>query len=89
MFAYSDDISLDSLTEAAISARSIARHGSGKVKVAPAVAVRSQSSRYDDDDPVASLDAAGEPDARESRATGARTRSRVKQVMATVAPITT
>ena len=34
-FAYSDDISLDALNEAAVSARSIARHGAGKVKVAP------------------------------------------------------
>ena len=57
-FAYSDDISLESLTEAAISARSIARHGAGKVRVAPNIAVRSQSARYEDDDPVASLDAA-------------------------------
>jgi len=84
-FAYSDDISLDSLTEAAISARSIARHGSGKVKVAPAVAVRSQSSRYDDDDPVASLDAAAKVRMLEKVELLARARDpRVKQVMATV-----
>ena len=84
-FAYSDDISLDSLTEAAISARSIARHGSGKVKVAPAVAVRSQSSRYDDDDPVASLDAAAKVRMLEKVERLARARDpRVKQVMATV-----
>src|SRR5512134_1636060 len=34
-FAYSDDISLDALRSAAVSARSIARQGAGKVKVAP------------------------------------------------------
>ena len=41
-FAYSDDISLDALAEAAVSARSIARHGAGKVKVAPKMSVRAQ-----------------------------------------------
>ena len=84
-FAYSDDISLDSLTEAAISARSIARHGAGKVKVAPKVAVRSQSARYADDDPVASLDAAAKVKMLEKVEQLARERDpRVKQVMASV-----
>ena len=84
-FAYSDDISLESLTEAAISARSIARHGAGKVRVAPNVAVRSQSSRYVDEDPVASLDAAAKVQMLEKLEQLARARDpRVKQVMASV-----
>ncbi len=84
-FAYSDDISLESLTEAAISARSIARNGAGKVRVAPKVAVRSQSARYVDDDPVASLDAAAKVQMLEKVEQLARARdSRVKQVMASV-----
>ncbi|MEO8187328.1 MAG: metalloprotease TldD [Burkholderiaceae bacterium] len=84
-FAYSDDISLESLTEAAISARSIARHGAGKVRVAPKVAVRSQSARYEDDDPVASLDAAAKVRMLEKVEQLARARDpRVKQVMASV-----
>ena len=84
-FAYSDDISLESLTEAAISARSIARHGAGKVRVAPNVAVRSQSARYDDEDPVASLDAAAKVRMLEKVEQLARARDpRVKQVMASV-----
>ncbi len=84
-FAYSDDISLESLTEAAMSARSIARHGAGKVRVAPKVAVRSQSARYDDDDPVASLDAAAKVRMLEKVEQLARARDpRVKQVMASV-----
>ena len=84
-FAYSDDISLESLTEAAISARSIARHGAGKVRVAPNIAVRSQSARYEDDDPVASLDAASKVRLLEKIEQLARARDpRVKQVMASV-----
>ena len=57
-FAYSDDISVDALNEAAVSARSIARHGAGKAKVAPKVALRAQPVLYGSHDPVASLDAA-------------------------------
>jgi len=84
-FAYSDDISLESLTEAALSARSIARHGQGKVKVASKVAVRSQPVRYPDADPVASLDAAAKVQMLEKVERLARARDpRVKQVMASV-----
>jgi TldD protein len=57
-FAYSDDISLEALNEAAVSARSIARHGAGKAKVASKVALRAQPVLYGAHDPVASLDAA-------------------------------
>jgi len=84
-FAYSDDISLESLTEAAVSARSIARHGQGKVKVASKVSVRSQPVRYADADPVASLDAAAKVHMLEKVERLARARDpRVKQVMASV-----
>ena len=84
-FAYSDDISLASLTEAAMSARSIARHGAGRVKVAPTVGVRPQSARYTDGDPVASLDAASKVRMLEKIEQLARARDpRVKQVMASV-----
>ena len=84
-FAYSDDISLDSLTEAAVSARSIARHGQGKVKVASKVAVRPQPVRYADADPVASLDASAKVRMLEKVEQLARARDpRVKQVMASV-----
>jgi len=84
-FAYSDDISLESLTEAAISARSIARYGAGKVKVAADIAVRPQSARYGDGDPVASLDAAAKVRMLERVEQLARARDpRVKQVMASI-----
>jgi TldD protein len=84
-FAYSDDISLESLTEAALAARSIARHGQGKVGIAPRVAVRSQATRYEDADPVASLDAAAKVRMLEKIEQLARARDpRVKQVMASV-----
>ncbi len=82
-FAYSDDISVDALNEAAFSARSIARHGSGKVKVAPQVALRTQPSLYGSNDPVASLDAASKVKLLERIEQFARARDpRVKQVMA-------
>ena len=84
-FAYSDDISLESLTEAAISARSIARYGAGKAKVASDVAVRSQTARYGDGDPVASLDATAKVRMLEQVERLARARDpRVKQVMASI-----
>ena len=84
-FAYSDDISLESLTEAAMSARSIARHGQGRVKVASGVSLQSHPTRYAADDPVASLDAAAKVRMLEKVEQMARARDpRVKQVMATI-----
>jgi TldD protein len=84
-FAYSDDISLEALTEAAISARSIARHGQGKVKVASDVWLRSHPTRYAAEDPVASLDAAAKVRMLERIEHLSRARDpRVKQVMATI-----
>src|SRR5512135_1103913 len=82
-FAYSDDISLEALDEAAMSARSIARQGAGKVKVASRVALRTQPVLYGAHDPVASLDAAGKVRMLEKVEQFARARDkRVKQVMA-------
>ena len=84
-FAYSDDISLDALHEAAVSARSIARHGAGKVKVAPKMSVRAQPALYGAHDPVASLDAAAKIRMLEKVEQLARARDRrVKQVMASL-----
>ena len=82
-FAYSDDISLDALNEAAMSARSIARHGSGRVRVASTVSLRAQPALYSSRDPVASLDAASKVRMLEKVEQFARARDpRVKQVMA-------
>jgi len=82
-FAYSDDISLEALNEAAVSARSIARQGAGKVKVAPRVALRAQPELYGSHDPVASLGTAEKIRMLEKIEQFARARDkRVKQVMA-------
>jgi TldD protein len=84
-FAYSDDISSESLTEAALSARAIARHGNGRVRVAPRIAPRRQPSLYATADPVASLDAATKVSMLEKVERFARARDpRVKQVMASM-----
>jgi TldD protein len=84
-FAYSDDISLDSLGEAAVAARSIARQGSGHVRVAARMAPRSQVSLYGTNDPVASLDASEKIRMLERIEHHARARDpRVKQVMANI-----
>jgi TldD protein len=82
-FAYSDDISAASLTEAALTARAIARQGSGKSRVTPRIAPRKQVTLYGSDDPVASLDAAAKIRLLEHIEQLARARDpRVKQVMA-------
>jgi TldD protein len=82
-FAYSDDISLEALNEAAVSARSIARHGAGRIKVARQVAPRAQAALYAALDPVASLPAADKIRMLERVEQLARARDpRVKQVMA-------
>ncbi len=82
-FAYSDDISIDALNEAALAARAIARHGSGRVRVAPRVAPRAQVAFYGTADPVASLDAAEKIRMLERIEHHARAHdARVKQVMA-------
>ena len=82
-FAYSDDISLEALNEAALAARAIARHGSGRVRVAPRVSPRAQVAFYGTADPVASLDAAEKIRMLERIEHHARAHdARVKQVMA-------
>jgi len=85
-FAYSDDISLDSLTEAAHAARAIARQGSGRVKIPTAVAPRNTAvpaPLYASADPVASLPAEQKIRILEQIENIARARDpRVKQVMA-------
>jgi TldD protein len=84
-FAYSDDISVEALGEAALSARSIAAHGNGRVKVASSVGTRAQPALYATRDPVASLDAAAKVRMLERLEQLARARdSRVKQVMASL-----
>jgi TldD protein len=84
-FAYSDDISEPALLEAARSARAIARAGGGKVKVAPALAGRSQRELYRAADPVASLDATAKVALLERLEKLCRARDpRVSQVMASV-----
>jgi TldD protein len=84
-FAYSDDISLESLNEAAVTARAIARQGSGRVRVAPRVAPRRQAALYGTSDPVASLPAAEKVRLLETVERMARARDvRVKQVMANI-----
>ena len=84
-FAYSDDISIDALNEAAVAARAIARQGSGRTRVAAAIAPRPQAALYGTDDPVASLDAAEKIRLLERIEQLARARDpRVKQVMANV-----
>jgi TldD protein len=84
-FAYSDDISRDALQEAAVAARAIARHGSGRTRVAARIAPRPQAARYGTGDPVASLDAAAKIRMLELIERFARARDpRVRQVMATV-----
>ncbi len=82
-FAYSDDISAASLSEAALTARAIARQGSGKARVMPKIAPRRQVALYGSDDPVTSLDAAAKIRLLEHIEQLARARDpRVKQVMA-------
>jgi TldD protein len=84
-FAYSDDISLESLNEAAAAARSIARQGSGRARVAARMAPRSQVSLYGTADPVASVDATEKIRMLERIEHHARARDpRVKQVMANI-----
>ncbi len=84
-FAYSDDISAEALAEAAVSARAIARQGSGRAKVASRVGLRSQAALYGSSDPVNSLDAAAKVQMLERLERMARARDpRVSQVMASI-----
>ncbi|MBC3936474.1 metalloprotease TldD [Undibacterium rugosum] len=56
-FAYSDEISAKALSEAAVATRTIARQGTGKVKVAKTMAEAIGRDLYLPNDPLHSLDA--------------------------------
>jgi len=85
-FAYSDEISERALLEAAAATRSIARQGTGRVKVAGATAPVGTRSLYLPNDPIASLDAADKVRLLERIERIARAKDpRVVQVMAGLA----
>ena len=85
-FSYSDDISLDALLQAATTVRSIARSGSGKVRVASSLNARPQKALYGMDDPVVSLSATEKVRLLETlEGIARRLDPRVHQVMASVA----
>ena len=85
-FAYSDQIGLDALLSAARATRTIARSGSGRVRVgAPRAAAQGQAL-YRADDPIASLDAQAKVDLLHRVERLARARDpRIVQVMAGLA----
>jgi TldD protein len=85
-FAYSDDISLDALRSAAQATRTIARRGSGRVKVASAMNGASGHALYGRDDPIIGMEAAAKVALLERVEKMARARDpRVVQVMAGLA----
>jgi TldD protein len=85
-FSYSDEISERALLEAAAATRTIARQGSGKVKVASAIEPSGGRSLYLANDPLGSLDAAEKVKLLERVERMARARDpRVVQVMAGLA----
>jgi TldD protein len=61
-FAYSDQIGIDALLSAARATRTIARAGSGRVRVATRLQPGAGRSLYGDADPIASLDATAKVD---------------------------
>ncbi|MCS7101928.1 MAG: metalloprotease TldD [Burkholderiaceae bacterium] len=84
-FSYSDDISPDTLREAARTVRSIARAGGGAARTERALAARPASPLYAATDPVASLDAAAKVRLLERVEALCRARDpRVRQVMASL-----
>ncbi|MEN3294445.1 MAG: TldD protein [Burkholderiales bacterium] len=85
-FSYSDEISERALREAAAATRTIARHGSGKIKVASAIQPVGGRSLYLPHDPLTSLDATEKVKLLERVERIARARDpRVVQVMAGLA----
>lgn len=85
-FAYSDDISVSALSEAAATTRIIARQGNGRAKVGQRQAAPQGHGLYLPNDPLASLDANGKVALLERIEKLARARDpRVTQVMAGVA----
>ena len=85
-FSYSDEISEAALLEAAAATRTIARAGSGKIKVAGAMTPVGGRSLYMPHDPLVSLDAAAKVKLLERVEKMARSKDpRVVQVMAGLA----
>lgn len=85
-FAYSDDISLDALKEAASATRSIARYGQGKVKVGQNMYAHTGQALYLPHDPLESLDSLAKVQLLDKVEKLARSKDpRVKQVMAGLA----
>jgi TldD protein len=85
-FAYSDDISLAALSQAAAATRTIGRSGSGRVKVAGALASQSGRNLYTPGDPLESMSATEKVALLERIEKMARAKDpRVVQVMAGLA----
>ncbi|AZP13466.1 metalloprotease TldD [Undibacterium parvum] len=85
-FSYSDEISEIALLEAAKATRTIARQGSGKVKVASQMQARASQALFLKNDPLASLDATEKVSLLERLEKIARAKDpRVVQVMAGLA----
>jgi TldD protein len=85
-FSYSDEISELALSEAAKATRTIARQGSGKIKVASQMMGRASHALYLQDDPLASLDANQKVNLLERLEKIARAKDpRIVQVMAGLA----
>jgi TldD protein len=85
-FAYSDDISLASLMDAAHTVRSIAASGKNAKTKVPARKIAGSRSLYRDDDPIASLDSTAKVNLLERIEQQARAKDpRVVQVMAGLA----
>ncbi|WP_426074306.1 metalloprotease TldD [Janthinobacterium sp. DSP2-3-3] len=85
-FAYSDEISERALLEAAAATRTIARAGTGKIKIAGHMLAQGGRSLYLPNDPLASLDATAKVQLLERVEKMARAKDpRVVQVMAGLA----
>ncbi|MCP1576781.1 protease TldD [Herbaspirillum rubrisubalbicans] len=84
-FSYSDEISESALMDAAAATRTIARQGSGKIKVAGAMTQAGGRALYLPHDPLTSLDATAKVQLLERLERIARAKDpRVKQVMASL-----
>jgi TldD protein len=85
-FSYSDEISEHALLEAAAATRTIARQGSGKIKIASQLQAVNGHSLFLQDDPLSSLDATQKVKLLERLEKIARAKDpRVVQVMASLA----
>jgi TldD protein len=85
-FAYSDEISVAALSKAAAATRTIAKQGAGKVKIAATMKQVGSRSLYQQQDPLASLDATAKVNLLEKIERIARKKDpRIVQVMASLA----